>query len=155
MSKIAKKASERQAKKSGGERKKKHDKPQLNSDGVSVKGCSVIYAPADQAGEYAANPYRGCGHGCAYCYVPRIPGQPDRKTFNSKVDFQSWTISERWKPTQSNIRAAGINEQVMLSFTTDVYNPLNSSLTRPAIEILIEYGLGFSRLDQRRLARSC
>jgi len=37
--------------------------PELNPDGVSVKGCSYIYAPAGQAGEYAplaANPYRGC-----------------------------------------------------------------------------------------------
>ena len=38
---------------------------ELNPDGVSVKGCSIIYAPAGQAGEYSAlatNPYRGCGH---------------------------------------------------------------------------------------------
>jgi hypothetical protein len=35
--------------------------PVLNPDGVSVKGCSIIYAPEGQAGEYAplaANPYR-------------------------------------------------------------------------------------------------
>jgi hypothetical protein len=47
--------------------------PQLNPGGVSVKGCDIIYAPAGQAGEYsplAVNPYEGCGHGCAYCYVP-------------------------------------------------------------------------------------
>ena len=32
---------------------------ELNADGISVKGCSFIYAPAGQAGEYAplaANP---------------------------------------------------------------------------------------------------
>jgi hypothetical protein len=49
--------------------------PRLNPDGVSVKGCSYIYPPRGQAGEYAmlaANPYRGCGHKCAYCYVPRV-----------------------------------------------------------------------------------
>lgn len=45
----------------------------LNADGFSVRGCSIIYAPAGQAGEYAklaANPYRGCGHGCTYCLAP-------------------------------------------------------------------------------------
>lgn len=26
---------------------------QLNEDGISVKGCSLIYAPKGQAGEYA------------------------------------------------------------------------------------------------------
>lgn len=47
--------------------------PKLNPDGVSVAGCSIIYAPAGQAGEYAplaTNPYRGCGHKCAYCLDP-------------------------------------------------------------------------------------
>lgn len=52
------------------------DKPiTLNPDGISVKGCKYIYAPKGQAGEYAplaANPYRGCGHKCAYCYVPLV-----------------------------------------------------------------------------------
>ena len=59
-------------------------KPQLNPDGVSVKGCTLIYAPAGQAGEYAplaCNPYKGCGHGCAYCYVPLVTRQ-DRKDFD-------------------------------------------------------------------------
>jgi hypothetical protein len=42
------------------------------------KDCSVIYAPKGQAGEYAPyalNLYRGCGHGCAYCYVPNVTKQ--------------------------------------------------------------------------------
>lgn len=45
----------------------------LNEDGVSVKGCSLIYAPKGQAGEYAplaCNPYHGCGHKCTYCLSP-------------------------------------------------------------------------------------
>jgi hypothetical protein len=49
--------------------------PTLNPDGASVKGCNYIYAPRGQAGEYAplaANPYRGCGHRCVYCYVPKV-----------------------------------------------------------------------------------
>src|SRR6185295_11127456 len=56
----------------------------INPDGVSVKGCTYIYAPRGQAGEYsalAANPYRGCGHGCAYCYVPNVTKQ-DRREFD-------------------------------------------------------------------------
>src|SRR5262249_48658496 len=47
----------------------------INPDGVSIRGCSIIYAPAGQAGEYASlasNPYRGCGNQCSYCYVPRV-----------------------------------------------------------------------------------
>jgi hypothetical protein len=57
----------------------------LNEDGISVKGCNVIYAPKGQAAEYAplaANLYRGCGHACAYCYVPLVTKQP-RPDFNA------------------------------------------------------------------------
>ena len=45
-------------------------KVQVNPNGHSIKGCSIIYAPRGQAGEYAklsTNPYRGCGHECRYC----------------------------------------------------------------------------------------
>ena len=47
----------------------------LDPYSVALRGCVFIYAPAGQAGEYAAlaaNPYRGCGHLCRYCYVPRV-----------------------------------------------------------------------------------
>ncbi len=40
---------------------------------TAIDGCKQIYAPRGQAGEYAplaTNPYRGCGHGCAYCLAP-------------------------------------------------------------------------------------
>jgi DNA repair photolyase len=36
----------------------------------------------------------------------------------------------------------------MFSFTTDVYNPSDTSITRPAIEILIEHGLAFCVLTK-------
>ena len=64
---------------------RKIKRPTRNPDGVSVKGCTYIYAPSGQAGEYAPlaiNPYRGCGHGCAYCYVPHVIKMP-RKDFDA------------------------------------------------------------------------
>jgi Radical SAM superfamily len=126
-----------------------HKAPPLNADGISVKGCEIIYAPKGQAGEYAplaTNPYRGCGHGCAYCYVPRINHQ-ERKEFDAgAVSREDYLLKLR--KDARKYRAAGIREQVMLSFSTDVYNPNNRELTRPAIEILIEYGLGFCVLTK-------
>ena len=65
--------------------KSKIRRPTPNPDGVSVKGCAYIYPPSGPAGEYAplaANPYRGCGHGCAYCYVPNVIKTP-RKDFDA------------------------------------------------------------------------
>jgi len=122
---------------------------QINPDGVSVKGCSYIYAPRGQAGEYAplaANPYRGCGHGCAYCYVPRVTKQ-DRKEFDAGAVARGGYLDALRKDAVK-YREAGITEQVMLSFTSDVYNPADMSLTRPSLELLIEHGLGICTLTK-------
>jgi DNA repair photolyase len=123
--------------------------PVLNPDGVSVKGCRYIYAPDGPAGEYAplaANPYKGCGHRCAYCYVPLVTKQ-DRKEFDAGAVPRSDYLHNLRKDA-CKYQAAGIGAQVMLSFTTDVYNPFDRSVTRPVIELLQEYGLGFCVLTK-------
>lgn len=123
--------------------------PVLNDDGVSVKGCSFIYAPRGQAGEYAplsANPYRGCGHKCAYCYVPNAI-KIDRKLFDEgaviRPNFKDGLLKDAKK-----YQAAGITEQVMLSFTTDPYPPEHHDLTRWTLETLAEHGLAFCTLTK-------
>jgi DNA repair photolyase len=123
--------------------------PLVNPDGVSIKGCSIIYAPAGQAGEYsalAANPYRGCGHKCAYCYVPLITKQ-DRGEFNAgaveRKDYCQKLFADARK-----YKAGGITEQVMISFTSDPYHAGDTSLTRDALEILIDHGLAVCTLTK-------
>jgi DNA repair photolyase len=123
--------------------------PTLNPDGTSIKGCNYIYAPQGQAGEYAplaANPYRGCGHGCAYCYVPNVI-KMSRKDFDAGASPRENFLTELRKDAMK-YKALDIKEQVMFSFTTDVYNPFDTSLTRPAIEVLIEHGLAFCVLTK-------
>jgi DNA repair photolyase len=132
-----------------GEKEQNSMNPQLNPDGVSVKGCSIIYAPAGQAGEYsplAVNPYRGCGHKCAYCYVPNV-------IRITREEFDAGAI-----PRQDFLRALekdarkyqllGITEQVMLSFTTDPYHPGDNTLTRQVLETLKAHGLGICTLTK-------
>lgn len=123
--------------------------PRLNPDGVSVKGCAIIYAPRGQAGEYSplsTNPYRGCGHGCAYCYVPDVL-RMTRKEFDSGA-FPRPNFLDKLKADARKYQALGLTGQVMFSFTTDVYNPFDRSLTRPSIEVLREHGLGFCVLTK-------
>jgi len=121
----------------------------LNPDGVSVKGCSIIYGPRGQAGEYAplsTNPYRGCGHKCAYCYVPGVLHM-DRKDFDRgavpRPDFLALLRKDAAKYRELRVTA-----QVMFSFTTDVYNPFDTTITRRCIETLIEHGLAFCVLTK-------
>jgi len=114
-----------------------------------LKNCAYIYEPAGQAGEYAplaANPYRGCGHGCAYCYVPRVL-KITRAEFDAAAVARPNFLTALRKDARK-YQAAGSTEQVMLSFTSDPYHPGDTSLTRATLEILIEHGLGFCTLTK-------
>ncbi len=115
----------------------------------AVKGCSIIYAPRGQAGEYAplsTNPYRGCGHKCAYCYVPAVIRMP-RPEFDAgatpRPDFMKQMIKDAKK-----YQACGITDQVMLSFTTDPYHPTDNTLTRDVLKAIIDHGLSFCTLTK-------
>jgi DNA repair photolyase len=110
--------------------------PSLHPDGVSVRGCTIIYPPRGQAGEYselAANPYVGCGHKCAYCYVPKIPGQPDRQTFDAGAIVKA-NYQDRFSADLAKYAAAGSRGQVMISFTSDPYPPAMHLTTRWMLE---------------------
>ena len=121
----------------------------INHDGVSVKGCNYIYAPKGQASEYSAlatNPYRGCGHKCAYCYVPSVI-RMDRREFD-KGAFARNNYEQSLLRDASKYQSAGITEQVMLSFTTDPYHTGDTRLTARTLKILRDHGLGFCTLTK-------
>lgn len=121
----------------------------IEPNGWSVVGCSMIYAPRGQAGEYAklaTNPYRGCGHRCAYCYVPNVLRMP-REEFDARAHPRPGFLDALRKDARK-YEACGIAEQVMLSFTTDPYNPHTTALTRPTLETLAEHGLGVCTLTK-------
>lgn len=123
--------------------------PIINPDGYSVKGCNIIYAPKGQAGEYAplaTNPYRGCGHKCAYCYVPLVL-KMKRTEFDSRATPRE-NFLEKLKKDAVKYQILGISEQVMLSFTTDPYHRFNNSLTRNVLIELQKYGLSFCTLTK-------
>lgn len=114
-----------------------------------IKNCSIIYEPRGQAGEYAplaCNPYKGCGHGCAYCYVPLVTKQP-RKEFDLGAEPRPMFLERLTKDAAKHQRA-GVTEQVMLCFTTDPYHPGETSLTRDTLIVLRDHGLGFCTLTK-------
>lgn len=99
----------------------------------------AIYEPAGRAREYcelAVNLYRGCGHGCSYCYAPaalRMRGT-DFVAAKERVD-----IIERIKKEAPAFEG----REVLLCFSCDPYQPLDDKLqiTRQAIEVLHAHGV--------------
>jgi DNA repair photolyase len=123
--------------------------PIEEASSVGVLGCSTIYTPKGQALEYAplaTNPYRGCGNRCKYCYVPGVL-KMKRVEFdqaaNERKEYRANLVREAKK-----YQAAGVREQVMLSFTTDPYHPFDTALTRETLIVLQEHGLGICTLTK-------
>jgi len=113
-----------------------------SGDYVGLPGCNIIYTPHGRAAEYAplaANMYAGCTHACVYCWVPQA-------LHKTRAQFISGAFP---RPKEAaKYHAAGISEQVLLSFTCDPYPPEDNSLTRHTIEVLHDHGLAHCTLTK-------
>jgi DNA repair photolyase len=103
---------------------------------------TLIYEPRGRAREYAAlacNIYKGCDHGCIYCYAPGATRVAIETFVNSKPreDFAAKLEHEAAK-----MYAAKLHGQVLLCFTCDPYQVLDvtEQTTSKAIDILHCYG---------------
>ncbi len=109
----------------------------------------VIYEPSGRAGEYAglaANCYRGCAHGCFFCFAPQAL-RKKREVFHGQPEPRKDVLRHLEKDGR---RFRGDDREILVSFTTDPYQPLEMELgiTRRTIEILIENGLSFTILTK-------
>lgn len=95
----------------------------------------TIYRTSGRAQEYAElalNLYKGCEVGCSYCYAPSA-------TFTTKKEFH-----EKYMPRHGILQYLEKDackfkgKEVLFSFTSDPYQPLESivKVTREAIKIL-------------------
>lgn len=107
----------------------------------------LIYQPHGAAREYAplaCNLYRGCTHGCTYCYVPGVL-RADKGEFHAEVRPKgggdgSYILGQLEREA-ARLAEKGVKGPVLLSFTTDPYQPAEAKyhLTRQALEILALY----------------
>ena len=91
---------------------------------------------------WSVNPYRGCFHGCAYCYA-----RPSHEylSFGAGTDFERKIVVKKRAPQllrEAFDDEAWAGELVMFSGVTDCYQPLEASyrLTRGCLEVCAEYG---------------
>lgn len=114
----------------------------------------IIYHPRGKAQEYsplAANLYKGCSHACTYCWAPKA-------TYTSPDDFHKAeprynVLNQLSKEAE---RFKGPKEEVLLSFTSDPYQPIEMDLqiTRKAIYTLNLHGFPVQILTKGGL-RAC
>jgi DNA repair photolyase len=90
---------------------------------------------------YSVNPYRGCLHGCAYCYA-----RPSHEYlgFGAGSDFERKLVVKRRAPellAQAFDRKSWRGELVVFSGNTDCYQPLEKSLelTRGCLAVCARY----------------
>ncbi len=91
---------------------------------------------------YSVNPYRGCEHGCVYCYA-----RPTHEYlgFSSGLDFESKIVVKYDAPQLLRAALAKPSwepQVVVMSGVTDPYQPVERSLkiTRACLEIFAETG---------------
>ncbi len=102
---------------------------------------------------YSINPYRGCLHGCSYCYarptheyLGLTAGLDFETTIFVKKDaarlFAEWLNQPNYKP-----------QQVMMSGVTDCYQPIEQSLciTRSILQVAREASQPVSIITKNRL----
>ena len=105
---------------------------------------NIIYEPRGAAAEYAplaANLYRGCGHGCTYCYAPACLWMKADE-FHGRPEPRA-RVLERLQRDAEKLAAAGDQRPILLCFTCDPYQPIDATehVTRHALEILGRAGL--------------
>jgi len=116
---------------------------------MKMKGLKIIYEPKGRAREYsslAVNLYRGCSHGCKYCYAPSCL-QMDRLTFYSMPQPRTDIIKQLKADCE---KIAGCKDRVLLCFTCDPYQPIEKDLqiTRQALEFFREFSIPFQVLTK-------
>jgi len=91
--------------------------------------------------DYSFNPYRGCEHGCIYCYA-----RPSHEYlgFSSGVDFETKIMV---KPNGAKLLEDEFKKKnykpdvIMFSGNTDCYQPIEKKLeiTREALKVCLKY----------------
>jgi len=91
--------------------------------------------------DYSINPYRGCMHGCVYCYA-----RPSHEYlgYSSGLDFETRILVKEDAPElleKAFSRKSWVPQPVALSGNTDCYQPVEQQLkiTRKILEVFLRY----------------
>lgn len=102
---------------------------------------------------WTVNPYRGCEHGCIYCYA-----RPTHELlgWSCGLDFETKILAKRDAPgllREALLKDSWAGEPIVMSGVTDPYQPLEERLriTRGCLEVCAELGQPVSLITKNRL----
>ena len=129
----------------------------IKKDKNKIMSSGIIKEPKNDAREFSPLTmalYKGCTFGCSYCYNTTQP----HILFDSKFDFHSSvvpmdSIRARIERDCQKFGKKDEKKQIMLSFTTDPYNPLELSegITRLALKEGLKNNLNMAILTKAGL----
>ena len=103
--------------------------------------------------DYSINPYRGCEHGCIYCYARPTHAYWD---MSPGLDFETRIVT---KPGAAELLRKTLSKKnyvvkpICIGANTDPYQPLESTLkiTRSLLEVLQEFRHPFSMITKSQM----
>lgn len=103
--------------------------------------------------DWTLNPYRGCEHGCIYCYARPYH---EYLGFSSGLDFETRLVAKPDAPVllRRELAAPGWKgEPIVMSAITDVYQPIEHGMriARRCLEVMAECGQPVSCMTRSAL----
>ena len=120
---------------------------------IPRKGSSVTINHPDVSFDRSVNPYRGCEHGCVYCFARPTHtwlGLSAGLDFESRLFYKPDAV-ERLREELSSIQYQC--QPLALGINTDAYQPVERKvgLTRRILELLAEVRLLYTLPVQLRM----
>jgi DNA repair photolyase len=127
--------------------------PQTQVLEQKVKGILSSNDSPDIGFDLSINPYRGCEHGCSYCYARPTHSYLD---MSPGVDFETRIVAKvnAAERLRHALRAPGFSPQMLnIGSVTDAYQPVEKRLriTRAVIEVLAQAKHPFSVITKSSL----
>ena len=110
-------------------------------DAETAKSVITRNTSPDVPFEQSINPYRGCEHGCVYCFARPSHARLDLSPgldFETKLFFKHNAV----EVLEQELRKPGyVCKPIVLGVNTDAYQPIERRLkvTRGLLELLLEY----------------
>jgi len=138
------------ARASGGDERPKVATTVLDDDSRSI--LNRVDSP-DLHMKWTLNPYRGCEHGCIYCYA-----RPTHEYLglSSGLDFETKILAKHEAPDllrDALRKPSWLGEGISMSGVTDPYQPVERDLriTRRCLEVMAEFRQAVSVITKNRL----